>query len=116
MESKTYRLNVDMMYTYYHAITAGEQVREYYFDPKQGVSLEDHLKAVAKTNPKAKLETYVDRDGFTVVKKTIKTEYKYNIDEILDNSPEDAKSAIGGKIREVIEKATSNVKGNKLQT
>jgi hypothetical protein len=112
MESKTYKNNVDMIYSYYHAVTAGEQVREYFFDHKQGVSLEDHLKAVAKTNPKAKLETYVDKDGFTVVKKTVQTEYKYNIDEILDNSPDDVRAILNGRIREMVETETRNIKGN----
>lgn len=111
LNSQRYKMMVEPYYQYFHAITAGEQVREYYFDPKQGVSLEEHLKAVAKTNPKAKLETYADKDGFTVVKKTIKNEYKYNIDDILDNSPEDIKKAISSKLRGIVEKETTHLKG-----
>lgn len=66
------------------AITGGEQVREYYFDDKQGVTLKEHIASVKKVSPNAHIETYVDHDGFTVVKKRIEKQYKYNLNTLLN--------------------------------
>ena len=96
------------------AILGGDQVRHYYFDPKQGVSLEDHIAAVKKVTPEAHVESFVDKDGFTVVKKVIKKHYKYSLDQMLSNTPADIEQKFKKRINQVIEQSGSKIEGKHI--
>ena len=71
----------------YSVLEAGNNVREYYFDPNQGITLEEHIEGVKRITPNAKIDTYVDRDGFTVVKKTINKQYTFDLDKLMAMNP-----------------------------
>lgn len=97
LTTESFAILQDRAYITYKALVHGEQVREYYFDPKQGVSLEDHIKAI-KTHPGISVETFVDKDGFTVIKKIIKKEYKHNIDKVFEAAPDEVINNIESKV------------------
>lgn len=85
------------------AATAGEQVREYYFDPKQGVTLSQHIESVQKVFPDAKIESYVDDDGFTVVKRTQEKKYKYNLNDLLNYAPSEVERKYHQGVKQMID-------------
>ena len=66
--------------------------REYIFDESVGISLETHVSDLKK-NPAIKVETRVDRDGFTIVRKSLHKGYCVDIDQILNHNPEKARQA-----------------------
>lgn len=94
------------------AITGGEQVREYYFDSKQGVSLEEHIASVKKVSPDAHIETYVDNEGFTVVKKRIEKKYKYNLNSLLNYPVSGVEEKYHKGVKQMIDDNAIEIKGN----
>ena len=100
----------DKLIESFKAITQGEQVREYYFDEEQGVTLEEHIKAAQKLNPNARFETYVDNDGFTVVKKRVEKQYKYKLDDLLNYAPSEVESKYFRGIKSLIDKNNINIR------
>ena len=104
---ESFSLVKDKLQEELEVITHGEQVREYYFDPNQGVSLDDHIKAI-KTHSGVKVETFVDKDGFTVIRKIIKKEYKYNLDDIMEKSPDELVENIESKVFGLIKNNEKN--------
>ena len=85
--SPTFKLIGDTITDIMLSLEQGEFVREYYFDPSQGVSLEEHIRSI-KTRPGIEVQTRLDKDGFTIIKKIIKNHYKYNLDTLLANTPQ----------------------------
>ena len=63
--------------------------REYYFDPTQGVSLEEHLAKVKEHG--LKVETREDRERNTIVRVTLKNNYEIDINEVLNFDEEKAR-------------------------
>ena len=57
--------------------------REYYFDENMGVSIKQHADYLRSRIPGIKVESRRDRDGFAIIKTSIKRDYKYNIDDII---------------------------------
>jgi hypothetical protein len=105
--AKTFQTNKDNIIGMMKAIHGGEQAREYYFDPKQGVSLQEHIESVKKVNPDAVVKTYVDTDGFTVVQRVTPKMFKYNLQHLLDNTPEDMEMKYISRVKDLV-----NAKGN----
>jgi len=68
------------------------QEREYYFDEGLGQSLNEHTVELRKQYPNIKIQTRRDRDGFPVVKVSMKKEYKYKLEEILETDPQELKT------------------------
>lgn len=101
--SKTFQSNKEDIIGMMKAVYGGEQAREYYFDPKQGVSLEEHIESVKKVNPDSIIKTYVDNDGFTVVQRITPKKYKYNLQNLLDNTPEDMEMKFSKKIKDLVD-------------
>ena len=62
--------------------------REYYFNPHCGETLDQHITKIKRV-PGMVVETRVDRDGFTIVKKKYQYKYKYDIDEIAKLDPKE---------------------------
>lgn len=60
------------------------QTREYYFDANLGVSLEGHIQEIKQNAPEIKVETREDEHGFTIVQLSLKKQYKYDLDEMVD--------------------------------
>lgn len=70
--------------------TASQRLeREYYFDEGLGQSLSEHIHEVRSQYPKMTVYTRRDTDGFAIVKLSMKREYKYDLDEIVNGDPED---------------------------
>lgn len=65
--------------------------REYYFDEGLGKSLNDHISELKEQFPGITLQTRRDRDGYPLVKMSLKPTYKFNLDEILNADPKDIK-------------------------
>ena len=63
--------------------------REYYFDEGLGQSLNEHTSQLKKEYNGIKIETRRDRDGFPIVKLSLKPTYKYNLDDIINQDPEE---------------------------
>lgn len=109
------RKHLDEYHEILKAISAGEQTREYYFDSNQGVSLEDHLDSVKKVYPNAKIESYIDDDGFTVVKRTSQTEYKYNLNDLLNYAPTEVERKYHKGVKQMIDENQIEIKGNLIK-
>jgi hypothetical protein len=103
INAKTFQSHKNEVIGMMKAIFGGEQAREYYFDPKQGVSLEEHIESVKKVNPDLIVKTYVDNDGFTVVQRITPKKYKYNLQNLLDNTPEDMEMKYTKKIKDLVD-------------
>lgn len=56
--------------------------REYYFDEGLGISLEEHVDGLKKQFPDINIDTLRDRDGYAIVRMTLKPQYKFDYDEI----------------------------------
>jgi len=65
--------------------------REYYFDEGLGQSLNEHTKQLHDQFPSMNIDTRRDRDGLPIVKLTLKYQFKYDIDEIMNVDPEKMK-------------------------
>jgi len=66
--------------------------REYYFDERLGQSLREHtLEMKKKFGENVRVQTRRDRDGLAIVKLSIEQKFKYNLDEILSQDPEEIK-------------------------
>ena len=68
------------------------------------MSLEKHIEAVKQSNPNATVSHFVDKDGYTVVKRVIKKNYKYNIDKLILNSPKKVKAKIDERLKKLAER------------
>jgi len=53
--------------------------KEYYFDERLGLSLDEHVADLKQKFPGVKVQTRRDRDGFAIVKTMYEPEYKYNL-------------------------------------
>lgn len=89
-----------------YALNKGNSTREYYFDSSQGVTLEQHIEAVKRTNPEAEVTHTIDNDGFTIVKRVVKKKYKYNVDELINNNSAKLMERIKQKIRKISEESS----------
>lgn len=105
LNSRTFKTVRDQFNLMMFAINAGNQIREYYFDPKQGVSVEQHIEKVKKINPDAIVTHYHDKNGFTIIKKVIKNRYTYDLEQLLTHSPADFNDLVAKKIKEMVDQA-----------
>lgn len=62
--------------------------REYYFDESLGQSLQEHAAELRSQYPDVDIVTRRDDDGFPIVKLSMKRQYKYDIDEIINSDPD----------------------------
>ena len=77
--------------------------KEYHFDEKSGVELDQHIRKLEEQFPEAKIETKQDREGFTLVKVSQKREYKYNMEDILKFDPEKFQRKINETLEAILE-------------
>ena len=59
-------------------------MKEYHFDPNMGQSLEEHIKEISV--PGIKVETWLDREGNTIVWKSIANNFEFNLDEVMNTT------------------------------
>jgi len=68
------------------------QQREYYFDERLGQSLNEHTRELKdKFGEDVRIQTRRDRDGLPIVKLSIEPKFKYNLDKMLAQDPEELK-------------------------
>lgn len=65
--------------------------REYYFDEGLGESLNEHTQSLKKQFEGVDVQTRRDRDGLALVKLSFTPKFKYNLDEILNQDPQELK-------------------------
>jgi hypothetical protein len=56
--------------------------REYYFDEGLGVTVEEHVGGLQRQFPDVSVKTLRDKDGFAIVRMTLKPQYKFELDSI----------------------------------
>lgn len=72
--------------------------------------MEQHIEAVKQFNPNATVSHFVDKDGFTVIKRIIKKNYKYNIDKLILNTPKKIKEKIDERLKKLAENNSIKIK------
>lgn len=73
--------------------------REYYFDESQGVSLQDHISDIKRTRG-VKVETWTDKDGYVIIRKSFEKEYSFNLDQMMEFDQEKEEQDLLVKLNE----------------
>ena len=63
-------------------------IKEYHFDPNMGQTLDDHIKEIKV--PGIKVEVRKDREGNTMIRKSLENNYEFNLDEAMNFNKEKA--------------------------
>lgn len=71
---------------------------EYYFNPNNGSSLEEHLASISELK-NVKVSIKSDEEGRIIIKRVFKTNYKYDLDDVLNFDMETQKAEIINKIK-----------------
>lgn len=91
-QSKSYDKDIDLI------IKANPNlVKEYHFDPNMGQTLDEHIKEIKI--PGIKVEVRKDREGNTMIRKSLENNFEFNLDEAMNFNKEKASNEILSKIQ-----------------